>query len=60
MTNRHKRHKPSQCVTSAGHFAVTSVTHPFRGVTFVTLADLNGAYGNEASGSRQELEVDDA
>lgn len=36
MIERHKRHKPSRCVTCADLYNVTNVTHPYKGVTFVT------------------------
>lgn len=44
MTNRHKRHKPSQCVTCAGQFYRHKRHTPLKGVTDVTLADLLGRF----------------
>lgn len=38
MPNRHKRHSPSQCVTSGGHIYRHERHTPLEGVTIVTVA----------------------
>jgi hypothetical protein len=40
MANRHRRHKPSQCVTRAGQHNRHQRHTPLGGVTIVTLAGL--------------------
>ena len=40
MTNRHKRHSPSQCVTSSGQKYRHQRHTPLGGVTLVTLAEM--------------------
>lgn len=43
MNERHKKRHKRHCASHVqAHLAVTIVTHPFRGVTYVTLGEVRG------------------